>query len=221
MRQKIYFLVSSQMITSGMIATGPTSAAFSSDTPDRQVSTRPASPLDILVQRIGPAAAGWTVTTDDHDVILERSDPVEVYNGIGLPALPRDKLMNFVRPNVHRMKFRIGLRIGEWLSNKQYEERAAANDLATRRAAEFLNGAPQPRKISMNDFLRQHPEYGFRQLPDFDGDTFSVYVSVSIPEEFEFVSDEVHRECSGVLDRTGRLFRPYRRNVSPTTSNAG
>ena len=75
------------------------------------------------------------------------------------------------------------------------------------------------------NFWKEHPEYGYRELPILDAGRQSIYMEstygcIRVPIDgprsiqtggrtMNFVDKRVDEECQGFIDGFGKLFRPY------------
>jgi len=162
-----------------------------------------------LAARMRPRLSnGWTVAVKGEQVVVERRHVVEVYNGIALPGFSSDaERREHIRPSVRREKFVISLRLGDRVSEEDYKRAFQRNMTAVKEARK---DARRGKLMPDAQFWREHPEYGYRQLPSFDTGRQSIYMDCHLyGAPWQFWDEAVAKECLAVIDDLGKLFRPY------------
>jgi hypothetical protein len=159
---------------------------------------------------------GWTLSVKENQVVIERTEPVEVYNGIALPFFATEaELLRYVRPSVRRERFIISLAFGNQMTK---DEVMRANE----RNSQALETARRDRRDGkfMPDeaYWREHPEYAYQKIPSFYASTQSIYMTVTVqprPAEgprgavIRFWDESIEAECRQVLDNLSRHFDAY------------
>ena len=135
-----------------------------------------------------------------------------MYNWIGMPSrmfeLDEQKYVErYVKPRVRTDQYRMILNFGERFSREDYRRQQRRNEEVEARAVKEVGGR------AIRDFLKEHPEYGFRPLPTYDAGGYSIYPTTSLYPVFTFYSEDVGKECKDVTGRVeglvGRLFTRY------------
>jgi hypothetical protein len=122
---------------------------------------------------------GWKHSLDGDRVILERAEPVEFYNSVGLPRFRSEvERRAYIKPQVRREKLIVALWLGDRVSAEDFK-RAELKNAAAINQVRKERGALKD--IPTASFWKEHPEYGYRQLPFLNADTQSIYME-SQPE---------------------------------------
>jgi hypothetical protein len=163
----------------------------------------------------------WTISIKDGRVLLDRGEPVELFNPIQLPAdgKLRDEM---IKASLRRKQLRIELWPGQRLSADEFREIERKNAAANSKAQK------EHHKDAIwhgdEKFWREHPEYGYRKLPMLDAGSVSIYMNSTpkclyrpelnppLPPERApagFYNEAVGIECQGVLDGLANRFQRY------------
>jgi hypothetical protein len=150
---------------------------------------------------------GWTAKDEGDHVIVEMTKPVEVFNPVGLASGEHATVLS--------LTYRLRLRLGKRMSDEQYRKATEDN----RRAVAKVEAAMRGTKHPLDEYLHDHPEYGYRYLPWLDTGQEGLYVERTFsghPQGFlRFQSKEVEAECHQVDESIARLFRRYDSKLSP------
>jgi hypothetical protein len=162
---------------------------------------------------------GWTITQQDERVILERAEPVELYNGLALPGVNQEAEIK-LRARPH--KLRISLWLGKHVTAQEFKQIREKNSAAIAQANRDTDAG---RKNTPDaKFWEEHPEYGYRQTPILDAGKSSIYMESTLGciapptagarptgngRVMAFFDKSVEKECQGLIDGLGRLFAPF------------
>ena len=162
---------------------------------------------------------GWNISIEKDRVVLRRAEPVELYNALAMPPFGEKEE---IKRRVFRDKLTISFSLGDHITADEFKQ-MWKQDLAAvaqvRREKRLGKGSPDA------DFWKQHPEYGYKDLPMFDAGSKSIYLDSNYPcldnpaERADapgtlctitmFYDKHVGEECQGILDRLGKTYRPY------------
>lgn len=152
---------------------------------------------------------GWTAKVQDDRIDVIRDEAVEFYNGVSLPYFRTDADMKaYVKPNIRKTAFDITLRITKRMSVAEYDKVRDENLKAEKRGSAAIRNSGDL-KTDLHMFLKEHPELGYRQLPTFYTEKYSIYLSVAVHPVMCFYSDEVGEECNTVVEHLNSAFRQY------------
>lgn len=162
---------------------------------------------------------GWTILVKDEQVVLERMEPVELYNGLALPGFNQEAE---IKRRIFRVKLRITLRLGEHVTTEDFKQFTLKNDEAIDKVRKDRSDG---KYMPDAKFWKEHPEYGFRELPILDAGRQSIYMEstfgcIRAPTDdprsaqaggriMNFFDRRTDEECQGLIDGLGKLFRPY------------
>lgn len=181
-------------------------------TPNNQPSSSTLSAADVkrIADSIRPLLpTGWTMKNHDDQIELTRTEAIQVYNGVALPYAPNDsELKEYVKPNVMTETYKITLRLTDRMTEDEFRRIGGDNSRAEQQARTAINERKLP-KTSVAKFLDGHPELGYRELPACYTESFSIYLTTSLNSYLRFYTDEVGKECNGLLERVGGMFQHY------------
>ena len=189
-------------------------------TPTPRVGYNGPSPLDLpmAVDILGPRPIkaaqyvrkalpkGWTLKMTGRGFDVSRQEPVEWYNGLGLPTHDKEELK--AKGYVRVAAYAIEVRIAPSFERKRLEEMRLANKAIRRRMREldekmahirgkgvYLPETPADQKL-LDEFERQ--KFSLNRLPDVNTPEWSVYLRPSLGEDQVFYSSQVEEECTEV-----------------------
>lgn len=171
--------------------------------------TRAAASLEAVARSSVPM--GWSVSRVGEHVIVERNEPVEVFNGISLPyhsGTPEGRA--YIRRQLRRVRFRLSMRVGEHVLQNGFDLQSRKNSEAIERAR---RAERNPKLIPDDAYWHQHAKYGYQENPWLDGGVFSIYVECSVHWMEEFWDADDWAECDGVVKTLAARFRPYSRET--------
>ena len=88
--------------------------------------------------------------------------------------------------------------------------RGEQNLEALQKAQKAAGKSQQKWDATTFEFLRRHPEYGYRDLPSFDTGQSSIYMKVSPTRTTSsFWTASVEQECEAVLSILDQHFQAY------------
>jgi len=176
-----------------------------------------ASDVQSLASLIRPEIPkGWTLSVKENQVVIERTEPVEVYNGIALPSFATEaELRRYVRPSVRRERFTISL----WSGNQMTKDEVKLANERNSQALETVRRDRRDGKFMPDDaYWREHPGYGYQKIPSFYSKTQGIYMTVTVPPRpadgprgavIRFWDESIEAECRQVLDNLSRHFDAY------------
>lgn len=162
---------------------------------------------------------GWNISIEKDRVVLRRAEPVELYNALAMPPFGEKEE---IKRRVFRDKLTISFSLEDHITADEFKQ-MWKQDLAAvaqvRREKRLGKGSPDA------DFWKQHPEYGYKDLPMFDAGSKSIYLDSNYPCLYNpaeradapgtlctitmFYDKHAGEECQGILDRLGKIYRPY------------
>ncbi|HEY2839241.1 MAG TPA: hypothetical protein VGJ26_08840 [Pirellulales bacterium] len=177
---------------------------------------------DSLANIIRPTLPkSWTLSIKDNRVILERDEPIELYNSLAMHGGDRKAQ---IKERVFKKKMTISLWVGEHMTKDELEKAYEKNNSA-------LDEARKDKKdgkfMPDEKFFRANPKYGYRKTPIVEAGRSSIYMEceshcIRMPiagprpprEEgksyvIEFYDERIEKECQQFIDDVGNLFKPY------------
>lgn len=164
--------------------------------------------------------SGWTISVKNESVVLDRKEPVELYNGLSLPR-PGPLRDEMIKRSLRREKLTITMWVGKHVTAEEFKKSEQIYHVALKQARKDLDdGKASPDA----KFWKEHPEYGYRlePIPILDADRVSIYMidnqgCISRPTAeprpgghvIAFFDERVEKECQGLIDDLGKLYRPY------------
>ena len=163
------------------------------------------------------------MTVKGERVMFERPEPVELYNGLGLPLFKSEaKRHAYLKQQAWRDKLTISLWIGEYMDSEDIKQAVRKNWEAIDQARkDHSDGKFMPG----TKFWNEHAEYGYREIPILDTGSQSIYME-SYPEGvilsptneprssrsgrvIGFYDKNVEKECQGFIDDLRAIYRAY------------
>ncbi|HVT80584.1 MAG TPA: hypothetical protein VHM90_08000 [Phycisphaerae bacterium] len=141
---------------------------------------------------------GWQMQVDGTTVRVSRVSPVDVYNGLQLPAFASTRsFRESIAPTVLQKSFTITLTLGNRMTPEQCKEQEKINQLALASARESEH---DPVFMPTDQYWTAHPEFGHQLIPRFNSQTLGIYLHCEpMGAPWRFLSTSQEAECMTML----------------------
>jgi len=163
------------------------------------------------IERIIPA--GWRTDVDGNVITIWRNEEVNFYyrtamrtvqgdiEGVGLASKDRDERLK--RCNC-KGKYAIKLLVTQLISNSAYAKLKKENAPCVKMFQDS-----KPMKMGLIDFVAENPDCIYKELPEFSGRDYSLFVTENIFRGYAVYPDDAADECSLVYVNLRTVFNAY------------
>jgi len=137
---------------------------------------------------------GWAVVRGKNQIGVRRTEHVLIYNAVGLPMSTVDpRFDEFIKPQLRATPWEIVIR-WEQFDRAEYLRQKTSNENTLR----GLRKVATTRKLSMEEYLSEHPGSDYKVLPRYLLGSMGLVVTCPISSPFRVYPEKISKECFSV-----------------------